>query len=310
MNRRRILTWLGAVALLALVLTSSVVTPTGSACAETPDQPLVVSNCRVALIRRASLAGSRLGILQSVSVSEGDLVERGQVIATLHDELPRQALAVAQMEMANTVELRLNRKISELATLEYSKAMELNRTIPGGVSEIDVKKLRLAAEKSLLQLEQADFVLQMAALKTGEAEVALDSYRIVAPFSGVVLQVSKQPGEALAAGEVVAEIANFDSMRVEGFIPVAASGRVHRGAAVVVDVSGAEPHRTSRFEGRLKHVAPIVNEVSQEVRVWAEVENRRNLLKDGLPATMRITMSRPQGDDVASERTGRNAGND
>lgn len=296
MDARRTLTWLGAVLIVA-----------GRVDAEPPDQPLVVSNCRVALIRRASLAGARLGILQTVSVSEGDVVERGQVVATLRDEMARQTLAIAQLEMANTVELRLNKKISELATLEFSKAMELNRTIPGGVSEIDVKKLRLAAEKSVLQLEQADFLLQMAAIKTKEAEVALDSYRIVAPFAGVVLQVNKQPGEALGAGEVVVEIANFDTMRVEGFIPVASSGRVQRGAAVVVEVSGTEPQRISRFEGRVKHVAPIVNEVSQEVRVWAEIENRRGLLKDGLPATMRISTSKMENDDVAIDRSPRNA---
>ena len=261
----------------------------------------------MALIRRASLAGARLGILQTVSVSEGDLVERGQVVATLRDDMARQTLAIAQLEMANTVELRLTKKTSELATLEYSKAMELNRTIPGGYSELDVKKLRLAAEKSVLHLEQADFLLNMAALKTKEAEVALDSYRIVAPFAGVVLQVNKQPGESLGAGEVVVEIANFDTMRVEGFIPVASSARVQPGAAVVVEVSGTEPQRTSRLEGRVKHIAPIVNEVSQEVRVWAEVDNRRGLLKDGLPATMRISVSGTKDDDVAIGRSPRNA---
>lgn len=296
MNARRIVTWLGAFLLIA-----------GRVDAEPSDQPLVVLNCRVALIRRASLAGARLGILQTVSVSEGDLVERGQVVATLRDDMARQMLAIVQLEMANTVELRLTKKTSELATLEYSKAMELNRTIPGGVSELDVKKLRLAAEKSVLHLEQADFLLNMAALKTKEAEVALDSYRIVAPFSGVVLQVNKQPGEALGAGEVVVEIANFDTMRVEGFIPVASGARVQPGAAVVVEVSGLEPQRTSRFEGRVKHIAPIVNEVSQEVRVWVEIENRRGLLKDGLRATMRISVSGTKDDDVAIGRSPRNA---
>ena len=121
METRRIATWIGAILMVA-----------GRVDAEPPDQPLVVSNCRVALVRRASLAGARLGILQSVSVSEGDLVERGQVVATLRDDMARQTLAIAQLEMANTVELRLTKKTSELATLEYSKAMELNRTIPGG----------------------------------------------------------------------------------------------------------------------------------------------------------------------------------
>lgn len=258
------------------------------ASAEPPEQSVTVSNCRVVLSQRASLAGSRQGIIRDISVTEGDVVESGQVIATLRDDIARQQLAVTEKEMANTIDLRLYKKISELATLEYSKAIELNRTIPGAFSELDVKKLRLAAEKSVLQIEQADFHLQMAALRKKEAEVTLESYRIVTPCSGVVLQVHKQPGEASGVGEVIVEIANFDVMRVEGFIPVTSSGRIQRGAPVVVEVTGVDSAKTSRFEGRLKHIAPIVNEVSQEVRVWAEVENRNHLLKDGLPASMTI----------------------
>jgi len=291
--------WIFASLGLALACVASLV-------AQPSDHSLTVLNCRVALVRRAALAGPRLGILREIAVAEGDTVESGQAIAFLRDDQPRQVLAIAQKEMSNTVDLRLQQKISELATLEYSKAMELNKAVPGGFSEIDVKKLRLAAEKSVLQIEHADFQLQMSALRKKEAEVALESYRIIAPFSGVVLQVNKQPGEALTAGETVAEIANFDTMRVEGFIPVAVGSRVQRGAAVVVEVTGFEPQKVHRFEGRIKHVAPIVNEVSQEVRVWAEVENRNHLLKDGLPATMTITLSKAKDDDVADDRPRRN----
>jgi RND family efflux transporter MFP subunit len=275
----------------------------GSLYAESSDQPLIVPNCRIGLVRRASLAGSRQGIVQTIAVTEGEVVEKGQLIASLKDDVPRQTLALAEKEMANTVDIRLHKKISELATLEYSKAMELNRSIPGGFSDLDIKKLRLAAEKAVLQIEQADFQQQMATLRKKEAEVTLESYRITAPFPGVVLQVSKQPGEALGAGEMVVEIANFDTMRVEGFIPVATSQRVQRGDTVVVEVPGVEPQKQRRFEGQIKHIAPIINEVSQEVRVWAEVTNRRDLLKDGLPATMFIRARRNEGDDVAAERT-------
>ena len=269
--------------------------------AESTEPALVVSNCRVALARRAALAGSRMGILRDVVVTEGDLIESGQVVATLRDEQAQQALAIAQKEMSNSIDVRLHKKISELATLEYSKAVELNRSIPGGFSELDVKKLRLAAEKSVLQIEQADFQQQMAALRKKEAEAILDSYRIIAPFSGVVLDVHKQPGEAIGAGEVVVEIANFDLMRVEGFIPVTASGKVHPGASVIVEVPANESQRPHRFEGRIKYLSPIVNDVSQVVRIWAEVKNRKNLLKDGLPATMRINLDDPKSDEVASE---------
>ena len=296
MNSRQILI------LLAFVFSTSI-----PLLAESSDPPMVVSNCRVSLLQRASLAGSRMGVLQNVDVAEGDRVERGQVVATLRDDQAQQALAIATKEMSNSVELRLYKKTSELATLEYSKAVELNRSIPGGFSELDIKKLRLAAEKSVLQIEQADFLQQMAALRKKEAEVILESYRIVAPFSGVVLQVHKQQGEALGSGDAVVEIANFDLMRVEGFVPVAASGKVHAGDPVIVEVAGIESQRPSRFEGRVKFVSPVVNEVSQEVRVWAEVKNRRNLLKDGLPASMRITLSEISSDDAVSEAPRRQA---
>ena len=105
---------------------------------------------------------------------------------------------------------------------------------------------------------------------------------------------------------MVVEIANFDTMRVEGFIPVASSHRIQRGDAVVVEVPGAEPQKQRRFEGQIKHIAPTINEVSQEVRVWAEVTNRRDLLKDGLPATMFIKSKREDANEVAAERTARN----
>lgn len=270
--------------------------------AEATERPLVVTNCRVGLIRKASLAGARLGILSDVCVTEGDAVEAGQVIATLRDETARQVLAIATKEVSNTVDLRLQKKISELATVEYSKAFELNRSVPGGFSEIELKKLRLAAEKSVLQIEHADFQLQMAGLRRKEAEATLETYRITAPFSGVVLQVNKQPGEALAAGEAVMEIANFDRMRVEGFIPVESGNRIQRGAAVTVEVPGSEPNKVHRFEGRVKHIAPIIHEVSQKIRVWAEIENRGLLLKDGLPATMTISVSKSQSDEIASDQ--------
>ena len=49
----------------------------------------------------------------------------------------------------------------------------------------------------------------------------------------------------------------------------------------------------------------MINEVSQEVRVWAEVTNRRDLLKDGLPATMFIKAKREEGNEVAAEHVRR-----
>lgn len=289
--------WRGTVALMMPFLILA-----GPTLGESLSEPLEIPNCRISVIRRAALSGERSGVLQEISVVEGDIVKSGQVIATLRDDLPRQALAIAQKEAGNTVELRLARKISEQATLEFSKAAELNRSIPGGIAEIELKKLRLSAEKALLQMEQADFQLQLAELRKNESEAVLKTYRITAPFSGVVLQVDKQPGEAMSPGETAVEIANFDVMRIEGFVPVAVAAQLRPGSTVIVEVAKLDPQRPNgvvRLEGRLKHVAPLVNEVSQQVRVRAEVANRDELLKDGFSATMRVSVTKPPRQSIA-----------
>lgn len=51
------------------------------------------------------------------------------------------------------------------------------------------------------------------------------------------------------------------------------------------------------FRGEVVFVDSEVQEVSQQVRIWAKVSNTDNLLKSGLIATMRIP--RPNPRDIA-----------
>ena len=58
MYGRRMITWIGVVLVFAACVDAA-----------PPEHPLVVPNCRVVLIHRASLAGVRLGILKDVAVA-------------------------------------------------------------------------------------------------------------------------------------------------------------------------------------------------------------------------------------------------
>lgn len=253
-----------------------------------------VPNCRVSVMQRAAVAGEKLGVLTEVLFREGEMVRKGDLVARLRDEAARQSLLIARKEAANEIDLRFAEKASELATLEYSKAAELNRDVPGGHSELEIRKLRLAAERAVLQIQQATFRLELADLRRREAEVALESFRITAPFDGVVLRVHKQLGEAVHPGDPLIEIGNFSVMRVEGFVSVPESLLLRKGNPVTVAVTGLDAKAEGQrpyFTGRVTFVDPVVNEVSQQVRVWAEVENREDLLRDGLTAVMRIDPS-------------------
>lgn len=292
---RRQRTGLNALIFAALLLLPHATQAQNTQPPNLPD-PIEIPDCRVSLITRATLAGERAGVLESIQVHEGETVEAGELIAQLRDAVPRAALEAADREARNDIDLRYARKASELATLEYSKALELIRDVPGSHSELDILRLKLAAERSVLQVEQAAHQLEMARLRREEARIALDAYRIKAPHDGIVLQVLKRAGEALHTGEGVVVIANFDRMRVEGFLPVADSWKVRPGAPVqvTIDLPGRSGNEArARVEGIVTFIDPVINEISQEVRIWAEVENRQHLLRDGMKGTMLIQTSSP-----------------
>lgn len=252
---------------------------------------LHVPQCRVRLIDEVQLASEQTGILESLAV-EGSQVPAGNIVAQLRDRSVRASLAMAEREATNNIDVRFAGKASELAQLKYIRAVEANRSAAGTVPELDLRELRLDAEKSLLQLEQAEHQFAIAGLKRDEIRILLDTYRVEAPFDAFVVEVFKKPGEVVRAGEPILTVVNTSRVRVEGFIALEELDWVRPGQPVEVIAEGPDQHDRGRpltFPGRLGFVDVKVEPVSGKVRVWAEVLNRDNLLRDGLRATMVIT---------------------
>jgi membrane fusion protein, multidrug efflux system len=259
---------------------------------------IVVPDCRVRLTNEVQLASARTGILEMV-VAEGEPISRGDVVARLHDELPHIGHAIAEREATNDIEVRFARKASELAQVKYIRAVDANKNVPGTVSELELRELRLAAEKSLLQIEQAQHQFLIAGLRRDEAAETLNTCRIAAPFDGIVLDVFKRPGEVVREGEVVLRLASGSHVRVEGFVTLQEAARLRRGMPVRVFLAAdrsARPATTEPLPGRLALVDIKVEPVSRKVRIWADVDNSGGLLRDGLSAGMQIvpeTTERP-----------------
>ncbi len=260
-----------------------------------PDK-IVLRQCRIKLIDRVILASDQPGILEYVEPEEGDLVRAGQVVAKLKDDVARAAYEIAKKKAENDVQVRYARKAAELAQAEFMKAMEANRQVPGAVPDIEVRRLKLAWEKSRLSIELADHEFAVAALEAKQAEAQLEMYRIKAPWDGIVTQIYKRKGEAVRQGDPILEMARTDRVRVEGRVSINDVWRVKPGMAVQVqlDIPGIDlPEEHQVFEGRVVFVDVAVQPVTRDVRVWARVANHDNILKDGLTATMTIDVSQP-----------------
>ncbi len=266
---------------------------------------ITLQDCRVTLLQSAVLASTRSGILEHIDVQDGDVVPAGLIVAQIRDDLASAEAATAAVEAENDVDLRYAQKLSELAQLEYSRALSLNSEIPGAQSELTVQNLQLAAQRALLQIEQASHRLEISKLKYETARIVLSSYSVKAPFEGVILRVQKSAGEAVQEGEPIADIAILNELRVEGFLPLERAWMVRRGQPVEVQVEipgvDLEVEHTC-FLGKVVFVDSEVQEVSQKVRVWAKVANSQGLLKSGLIATMRIPASDSQKVAIKTKR--------
>lgn len=257
-----------------------------------------VRNARVMLIERVTLASPRAGVLAFVEPREGDPVEARQVVASLDASVAKKSLAIARHKASSTADRRFAKKIIDLSQIEYDKARQANSNIEGGglFTDLDLHRLKLNIDKSMLQLEQAESEANIHSLTVEQLTAELNSYAVVATFAGTVTKVHRAKGEAVALGDPIVDVVNLDRVRVEGFVGVQDGLRVKPGSSVVVrldlpDVDLAEERL--ELSGKLVFVDVGVEPVTGQIRVWAEVPNPEGILRAGLPTRMTI-LRRPK----------------
>jgi multidrug efflux pump subunit AcrA (membrane-fusion protein) len=249
-----------------------------------------VSGCRVMFAQSVELASERKGILAELA-APGTEVTAGAAVGSLRDSGLKATLAIAEQEAANDIEVRFAQKAAELSLLKYERAVQANNQIAGTVSELELKELRLAAERSTLQCEQAEHRLLISRLRLDEIRAAVNSLQLVAPFNATVRKVFKQAGEVVYEGEVVAEIVNTQLVQVEGDVDLKDVHRIALKAPVQLRIDGdslSAGISQRAFSGAITFIDLKVEPVSKKVRIRAELNPTDGLLCEGLSGTMFI----------------------
>ena len=224
-----------------------------------------VSEVRVKLKREIELASERPGLVATVLFRQGQKVERGKLVVQLKDDMVRRRYEAAQLKATNDIEVRFAEAARKVADAEYDAALDANRRLPGTIAETEIRRLRLDAEKSVLQIEQAEHQFNISKLEAAESLAELESYRIVSPISGRVSRVLREPGEAVAQGDAILEIVNTERFIVEGYVMIDHVALVHRGCQVTVTYDGKD------YTGFLTDVDREASYVGGRVKVFAEI---------------------------------------
>jgi macrolide-specific efflux system membrane fusion protein len=267
----------------------------------------VLERCLVSLVEEAKVPAREAGVLIDLVAREGDVVAKGDVIAKIDDNQPqmerRKAKAEHEQAVAKAesdVDVRYAVAAEKVAQIEYEKAAESDRKVPGSVTRVELNRLQLNEQKSELQIEQAQLERKLAELAAAAkgveveaAENAIERRLITSPLVGIVVQVFPHQGEWMQPGDPLARVVRADKLRVEGYVDSTRwNPEQVRDRPVTAEVMLAD-NRREKFPGRIVFTSPIV-ESGGDYRVFAEVENRQRegtqqwLLRAGQTATMVI----------------------
>lgn len=197
------------------------------------------------------------GILKSIHVKEGQRVSKGTLLAVLSDNGISDQLAQLETQ-------------TKLAKTTYERQQKL-------------WEQKIGSEIEYLQAE-TNYYANTNAIKQLKSQ--LERTRIVAPFSGIIDDIYKEPGMVIAPGQgsEIARIVNLDDMYIDADVPESYISSVTKGKHVEVYF----PILNKTVEATIRHVGNYVNANNRTFKVEVKVPNKKHDIKPNLTAKLKI----------------------
>jgi HlyD family secretion protein len=170
---------------------------------------------------------------------------------------------------------------SDRADVEAAKAQ-----IAQAGAQVAAAQEQENAAASQVRSQQAQVATQEAALEN--IRLQLSYATIVAPFAGVVVNRSLDPGSYVTPGTStpILTIADLDHLDFIVYVPETEIGMIHRGDPVQVAVD-AYPGR--EFRGVVSRIAGGADPSTRTVQVEIDIPNPEHLLRPGMYATAALS---------------------
>jgi len=201
-----------------------------------------------------TLSSSVQGTIHLEHFKEGDAVKESQVILELDSKLE-------ELEAAR------RRQVMEHAMSDFEATKQL------------FEKSR-AVSKDELDKKQTEYKVAVAEL--GIAEEQLRRRKIVAPFSGNIVEILLQPGASCEPYQPLVRLVDTSRVYFVGHIEGTATADLKQGGTVKVEVTGSR----QPIDATISFIAPVVDSASGLVRVKAVFDNAEGKVRPGLAARM------------------------
>lgn len=199
---------------------------------------------------RAELSGK----VNAIFVSEGEMVRKGQLIASL--ELRDKQI-----------------KLQKALALQTERQNAYKRT----------QKLVASKLQSQNSIEQALSQLKSAQAEVASVELELERTKIYAPFAGLVDQLDIEVGTFVESSTKLATVIAIDPLVISVNIPQQAYSKVKLGQSASIQVINGE-----RRDGKLKYLSSLANSNTRSFKAEIEIDNKDGSLPAGLSTKVTI----------------------
>lgn len=204
--------------------------------------------------RDAALAAALGGYVEAVAVRPGEIVTRGQHLASIDASLYSAGVRQARAQLA-------------LAEADRSRVEALGD---------------LASQA---QRDAAQTQVDVLAAGLERAEAQLRRARVTAPFAGTVAQIDLEVGEVVGPGSPVARLVQLDPVRVSLSVPDRDVVALRPGMPVQV----SSPARSGQFQGTVTSVPAAADTRTRTFVVEVEVDNPSGELLPGMIARVQVS---------------------
>jgi len=198
------------------------------------------------------------GIVQEILFTEGQKVEKGQLLLKLDDT--KFAAAVAEAES--------NFRLSE-ANFDRAKQLAKDKLI--SQSEYDQAAATFALNQATVELRKRQ----------------LKDTRILAPFAGVTGARMVSPGQVINKETILTLLVDLDPVKVEVNLPERYLQQVKVGQSLEFTVA-AFP--SEKFRGEVYFISPQINENLRTALVKAKIPNPDHKLRGGMFASLDLSL--------------------
>lgn len=270
-------------------------------------------------IRKVELSFRVSGRVEQMNVEEGDVIKKGELLASLNDLPYMDELRVAEAQLAQAkaelAKLEHGNRMEEIAQIKalveqreasynnakrellrhktlYQNKVISKRSNDLAITTFEETQAQLDSAKEALRLSTAGFRVediaagragvQLAEARLAQVETKLADTNLFSPSDGIILTRVTEPGAVLAAGQTAYTLSLYDPVWVRAYLEEPDLGRVPLGMKALV-YTDSNPDKS--YTGKVGFISPEAEFTPKTV----QTEN----LRTDLVYRMRIIVDNP-----------------